>query len=469
MKKIHILLYLSVSFIFIGIVSIPLFSDGMFMDGLLYSAISHNMSNGLGSFWKPYLSDSVFPEFYEHPPLALGLQSIWYDLFGDSILVERFYSLFTYLVAGIGLVACWKQLGQSIKTGWIPLFFWLIVSNVGWACANNMLENTMTIFVLFSAWACLKGINTQKLMFFGLAGVFLSMALLSKGFVCLYIWALPLSWYLFKRSFSFLKVIASSSILVACTLLPLALLFLFSEDAAHNMISYFNKQVVGSIQNATTVNSRFAIFGEFFQHIIVPLSIAILVLLFSVRRTDFRRLLGKHKPLVYVFTFLLFCGIMPIMISLKQRGFYILTVYPFLGIILALITLPFLDHPLHQLEKNRKGIRIIQLITSLCVIGSFLLSINQLDSIGRDIEEVSDAHKVITVIGPNTCLNICPSEYGNWSKHGYYSRYGAITLIRNEEDTCSYFLSTNNDCIPAPNEYEQIPIDLLAHKLYKKK
>lgn len=439
------------------------------MDGLLYSAISHNMADGLGSFWKPYLSDSVFPEFYEHPPLALGLQSIWYRLFGDSLLIERFYSLFTYLLAGVGLIACWKQLGQSVKTGWIPLFFWLMVSNIIWACANNMLENTMTIFVLFSAWACLKGINTQKLIFFGLAGVFLSLALLSKGFVCLYIWVLPLSWYLFKRSFSFLQLIFNSSILVVCTLLPLVLLFFFSEDAAHNMTSYFNKQVVGSIQNATTVNSRFAIFGEFFQHIIVPLSIAVLVLLFSIRRTDFKGLLNTHKSLIYVFTFLLFCGIVPIMISLKQRGFYILTVYPFLGIILALTTLPFLTPLLHRLEKNRKGIRIIQFVTSFFIIGSVLLSIKQLGTIGRDFEEVSDAHKVIAVIGSNTCLNICPSEYGNWSKHGYYSRYGATTLIRNDKDTCSYFLSTNNDCIPASNQYEYVPIDLLNHKLYKKK
>ena len=60
--------------------------------------------------------------------------------------------MFTFILSGIGIVALWKQLGQTIKTGWIPIFFWLIVSNVGWACANNMLENTMTVFVVFAAF-----------------------------------------------------------------------------------------------------------------------------------------------------------------------------------------------------------------------------------------------------------------------------------------------------------------------------
>ena len=135
------------------------------MDGLLYAAISNNMANGMGTFWKPYISDSLFPEFYEHPPLAIGLQSLWFRLFGDSILVERFYSLFTYLLIGIGIVGVWKQLGKSVKSGWIPLFFWLMVSNVIWAVSNGMLENTMAIFIMFSAWSYLKAINKNNTIF----------------------------------------------------------------------------------------------------------------------------------------------------------------------------------------------------------------------------------------------------------------------------------------------------------------
>lgn len=65
-------------------------TEGMFMDGLMYSAISKNLANGIGTFWNPYLSETLFPEFHEHPPLAFGIQSIFYNLFGESFYVEKY-------------------------------------------------------------------------------------------------------------------------------------------------------------------------------------------------------------------------------------------------------------------------------------------------------------------------------------------------------------------------------------------
>ena len=68
-----------------GIVAPSLFSDGMFADGVDNATIARNMANGLGDFWQPHHTNVIAPEFYEHPPLAFGLQSIWFRLLGDSI------------------------------------------------------------------------------------------------------------------------------------------------------------------------------------------------------------------------------------------------------------------------------------------------------------------------------------------------------------------------------------------------
>ena len=469
MKKIHFSFYLIVIFLFIGIVSMPLFSEGMFMDGLLYAAISNNMSNGLGSFWQPYLSNSVFPEFYEHPPLAIGLQSAWFWLFGDSVLVERFYSLFTYLLTGIGLVSVWIQLGKSIKTGWIPLFFWLMVSNIFWAVSNNMLENTMAIFVLFSAWSYLKGINKNNSLYIVMAGFLLSLGFLSKGFVCLYIWALPLGMFLFTKKINFSKTAVHTLLIVASTVIPLLLLVTFSESANHNLTSYFNNQVMGSIKKSVTVNSRFSIFWEFFQHIILPLSIAFLVLIISKLKKQDLSVIKENKKLIYLMTFLMMCGIAPIMVSMKQRGFYILTVYPFLGIILGLIILPLVKIKLEKWGSNKRLKKYITGFTALFVIASVIMSMAQFGTIRRDKNEVQDCKMVVEYIGPNTTIDICHSQYGNWSKHGYYSRYGNITLERKDDKTHSYYLINNGECTPDSDLYEEIPLKLSIHKLYKKK
>ncbi len=57
--------------LFIGILTPSLFTDGMFMDGTIYAVISRNLAEGNGTFWNLYFSDTVFPVFSEHPPLAL--------------------------------------------------------------------------------------------------------------------------------------------------------------------------------------------------------------------------------------------------------------------------------------------------------------------------------------------------------------------------------------------------------------
>ena len=66
------------------------------MDGLYYATIAKNLANGLGSFWQLYFTE-LDGVFYGHPPLAMGLQSILFSIFGDSIYIERAYSFSTFI------------------------------------------------------------------------------------------------------------------------------------------------------------------------------------------------------------------------------------------------------------------------------------------------------------------------------------------------------------------------------------
>lgn len=257
-KKYHYF-YVFVIFLFLLVTSVELFSDGMFMDGLLYADISRNMAEGLGSFWKPHLSYTLFDEFYEHPPLALGLQSLCFSFLGDSIYVERVYSLFTFIIVGYLIVLIWGKLTDDKNNGWIPLFFWIIISGVTWAAANNILENTMSIFVCFSVLFYFKSINNRRFLWIILSGLSLSLGVLTKSFFCLYIWSVPFFIWLFKRKRNFRQMAADTFTLILSTVLPIALLYIFVPAAKNNMLNYFNNQVLGSINNVQTVETRFAI------------------------------------------------------------------------------------------------------------------------------------------------------------------------------------------------------------------
>ena len=99
LKKINPYLVIVISILFI-ILSPKLFNKEMFMDGLIYAAISNNLSENIGSFWDLHFSTTLFNHFYEHPPLAIGLESLFFNYFGHSYLVEKFYSLATFFISG---------------------------------------------------------------------------------------------------------------------------------------------------------------------------------------------------------------------------------------------------------------------------------------------------------------------------------------------------------------------------------
>jgi hypothetical protein len=80
-----------------------LFMDGMFMDGEMYSAVSHNLAIGKGTLWALYYTDDFLghDSFTENPPLATWLLALCFKAFGSSIFIERFYILATLLAMAL--------------------------------------------------------------------------------------------------------------------------------------------------------------------------------------------------------------------------------------------------------------------------------------------------------------------------------------------------------------------------------
>jgi len=102
--------YLLVAGVFLLIVYQDLLSNGMFLDGLIYSTVSKNLANGLGTFWNPHFTSTCLPEFHEHPPLVFGIQSLFFRLFGDSMYVERLYVFITMCISAFSIHLLWKLL-----------------------------------------------------------------------------------------------------------------------------------------------------------------------------------------------------------------------------------------------------------------------------------------------------------------------------------------------------------------------
>ena len=171
--------------------------DGMFMDGMLYSAVAHNLANGYGSFWFPRFSEmnvAGLETFHEHPPLIFGLQAIWFEFFGSAFWVERTYSLLMAIITAGLIVLTWRSWMQDRSEKslvWLPLLLWIIMPTVHWCYHNNMMETTMAVF---TTAAVLFSVKARERMFWPghlLAGLMVFFAVMAKGIPGLFPIAAP--------------------------------------------------------------------------------------------------------------------------------------------------------------------------------------------------------------------------------------------------------------------------------------
>jgi len=457
--------YIIIFGLFLGICAPTLWSDGMFMDGLYYAAIANNLANGLGSFWYLHLAEFEHLIFHEHPPLAIGLQSVFFYLFGDSIYIERLYSFFTFIFTGIIIHLIWEEINRKELTylSWIPLLLWISIPLNSWACSNNMLENTMNIFVSLSVLLSLKSLKSSKLKNIFLAGICLSLAFLSKGFVGLF----PLSiffWHFIVFKETTIKEMSyRSAQLFLFTITPFILLYLFSPIAIDSIGHYIYKQVYGSIQNIsslsqyTPVDSRFFIIRKLVLELLPALILCLIILYFSIKNKLNVELQEKKWALFFIL--LALSGVLPVMVSMKQSGFYILTAFPFFSIALGGLVTPFI---VSVMPKKTFKLFVLGL---LILIVSILLSIKKIGVTGRDHDLIEDVQLLLKVIPEDSKISIDKDMINNYSLIGYFARHGNVSL--NSAEKLNYHVSYHKKNKNLAN-YSQVKLNTKTLILYLK-
>ncbi len=446
--------------IFLILISPTLFSEGMFMDGLIYAVVSRNMAIGVGSFWMPQFSDTIFFHFYEHPPLQFGLQAVLFKILGDNILVERLYSLATGLTALFLIRKLWIIETKSVKFSWLPMIVWVIIPLVWWTYSNNMLENTMTVMVLFSLIFSTLSKSKNRILYILLSALSLFAAFLTKGFTGLFPFGYFFFSWLILKDISFKRFLSDTTMLIFAFLILNILTFGLYEPAKSFITHYFDIQVVNSLKSVQTVSTRFAILGWLLNNILPH--VALIAVLFFITKIK-KKSIPITKATLRNFLFWAAIGLsgtIPMMISLKQRDFYLVSTLPAYSVMFAYLLLPFLSNV--NLKFNTK--KILKITTLVFVIAGIFMPIYFSGKINRDKVMVSDIKTICNQLPEKTKCNICPDLKSNWSLYAYFQRYGKISLEISNENT--WYIS-DNMCFTA-DKFEKQDNGNLKYKLYKK-
>jgi len=452
-----------------------LVQEGMFFDGIIYSSISRNLAEGLGSIlnWKLIYTQTFCNPFVDHPPLAMIIQSFFFRIFGDHLFVERIYSFLASIITALLIIKIWRLLfydNKSIKElSWFPVFLWIITPVVFWSYSNNMLENTMAVFDLTAVYLIYKSLASNKLKYLKifLSGIMILLAFLCKGPVGLFPIATPLLGFFILKKISFKNAIIQTLIIIFSLSLILSIFFILNQEFFHSFLSYINEQVFKSIQGKReiTVESRFFILKRLCTELIPVIIICVLLFVYSkLKKNKFEGENNLNKLSVY-FILIGLSGTVPIIVSLKQSGFYMIPSIPFIIIAFGIFSIKYLNHFISKITFKKRNLRLITVFSILSIIISLSYTISKVGKIRRDKNLISDIYKFGAIIPEKTTISICPRNYGDWVLHAYLMRYFKIS-IDNENHKLYYLINKNsNDSLLC--KYTKLNLDTKVYDLYK--
>lgn len=442
-----------------------LLKDGMFMDGLLYADISKNLSEGIGTFWQPHFSKTLYPYFDQQPPLGFWIQSIFFNLLGESIYVERFYSFLTCLLSAFLISHLWKIIFKNEKEvkqiSWFPILLWIIIPLCFWSYSNNVLENTMVIFDLLAIIFVVKFFNSEKMIFIFIAGIYIFLASLTKGFQGMFpLASIFFGWFVY-RNISFGKMILSSLALIAVPVLIYFLLFQNAE-AHESLMTYFNHRILYSIQTQSTVDLRFYIVFRLLGELAAPVGLSVIIFFLSPRGDKTQFVSDENKKHFYFFSLIGISASLPLMITLEQRGFYLATSFPFFAISIAV-----LNSPSVSTWVKKKSFQIFKWSSIILLCAVLVFASFQIGKVGRDKEIINDIHLIGKIIPKGAVLGSTRKLWEEWALQEHLIRHYYICQddkIRPEND---FLLLESEKDAPKEMKIEKVNIPTIKYHLYK--
>jgi 4-amino-4-deoxy-L-arabinose transferase-like glycosyltransferase len=458
----------------VGLTLPILIQDGMFMDAMLYTSVSHNLSMGIGTFWFPQFSVhniAGLPSFHEQPPMVFGIQSLFFKVFGDSLYVERFYTFLAMCITAMLINLLWKEILKENKglrkLGWLPILLWITIPVCFWSYSNNMQENTMGIFTLSSVLIIYKAFHKQKFQIISwvLAGILVFIATLCKGVPGFFPIIIPFLYWLITRKISFAKTFWSTLIITLVLLITYGVLFLIPESK-ESLSIYFFKRALHRINEVPTVDNRFWILYRLFTELLPQILLAIIIFLVA----KIKKIKTYFSEQIRESLFFILIGLSasaPLMLTLVQKGFYFVPSLPFFAIGIALLIAPVTSNLTERINPQKKKFKILLLLCSLLFVATTVFAFMQKGKTSRNQEMLHDVYLIGTVVPKQTTVTIPGNMWDEWDLKCYLVRYFNISVEPDYQ--LQYYIQDKLMDANIPPEYKKVNIPTLQFDLYMKK
>ena len=267
-----------------------------------------------------------------------------------------------------------------------------------------------------------------------LAGIALFAAFLSKGFTGLFPLVFPIIYCIFDDKRRWIQGPIDTLLLMVTVAVLSGVMFLFFPPSFAYLKDYINLQVIGGGLHEATVSTRFYIVFSLLLQLIAPLVIFSIILIMSkIINKDKHKVFEFAPDKKHFFSFLILglTGVLPIMLSVKQRDFYMLAALPFFALAFGHLSLSMVNMMLLEIRPKTRNWMMIA--SSVVLLVGMVLNISHIGKYGRDEALIEEVKNRMAEADGEDIIEITPEEYTQWAKHAYYMRYGKISLNPNEQ------------------------------------
>lgn len=375
---------------------------GMFMDGVIYAAVAQNLAEGVGSFWAPVYQPSALEPYSEQLPMFTGMESVLFQLMGDTHWVERVFMGLAWIASACGLIVLQRQWWpEKARGSWLwTLGVWSAAPLVGWGMGNHVQEMWMAPFAI---WAVASMSNTKWVW---LGGLLTILAALFKGPQGLF----PLAWIPLLWIVGLLD--RKTALFRFCTVLAVAAVALVGiwlwDDAREAIVRNAANRLVRTFtqERAVTTGQRFWLLGPLLGQ---WAAMAVVALLISWAQNKSIRL-HVRKNVLAMFGIAL-CASLPLMVTHEQRDFYLIPSLSFAALGFANLGQKGLSQPDYRTNLALGG---------LVAVGVVLLPFRIVE---RDAALRSSLEQYQDVFVPRTSFNTTSDLRLNHELAAYAMRY----------------------------------------------
>lgn len=446
----------------------------MFMDGMLYVSVSKNLADGLGTFWEPHLSPVFWPIFREQPPLYFGLLALFFKTFGSSIYVERLFCFLCLTITLFFIHKIWRVLNigdkSHEKNSWLPILFFITIPVVFWAYANHVEETLMTLFVVMSIYFLSKAFFNDEKKFLNIvfAGVCIFLSSLTKGIQGLFpIAAVFFYWLVNNSKMSFLQMLKYSAILILTPAMIYVCIIVANPKVIDIYKAYFENRLGKAFLTGEhhTTNNHFEIGIRLITELI-PMYILMFFIFLVGKKYSNQKINSDSKTKIYWLICIGLSGSLPLMSTLEQRGFYLVTSLPFFALAASLLVYSYLSGWINSIDISGKIFRVLKYTTVVLLMVSIVFTFSQIGKYKRDKEMLTDIHSFVKII-PRGEIVAIPNEMGwDYNMIEYFIRYGYISCGSKVGLTEFYIIKKDLPKSLVPMEYEPYPVSTEALDLY---